>query len=251
MSEETSPSSTSTSAKNKRWFPLESNPEVMNKFITQMGFSTGEYCLTDVFSTEEWALEMVPKPVLGVVFLYPLTEKSEKHKAEEEERIQKEGQVVSPNVYYMKQTVGNACGTVGLLHAIGNIRHFHDGNLLGPEDSYLRTFYKATESLSPDEIADYLMNDDAIESFHGSSAQEGQTEADEESLKVNKHFIAFTHVDGHLYELDGRKNFPINHGETSPETLLPDACRVIQGFFDRDPEEVGFTIMALAGLQEM
>ena len=56
---------------------------------------------------------------------------------------------------------------------------------------------------------------------------------------------------GHLYELDGRKAFPINHGETSPETLLADACRVIQGFFDRDPEEVGFTIMALAGLQEM
>lgn len=27
----------------------------------------------------------------------------------------------SSTVYYMKQTVGNACGTIGLLHAIGNI----------------------------------------------------------------------------------------------------------------------------------
>lgn len=24
-------------------------------------------------------------------------------------------------VYFMKQTVGNACGTIGLLHAVGNI----------------------------------------------------------------------------------------------------------------------------------
>lgn len=24
-------------------------------------------------------------------------------------------------VYFMKQTVGNACGTVGLLHALGNV----------------------------------------------------------------------------------------------------------------------------------
>lgn len=27
---------------------------------------------------------------------------------------------VSDKVYFMKQTVGNACGTIGLLHAIGN-----------------------------------------------------------------------------------------------------------------------------------
>ena len=27
----------------------------------------------------------------------------------------------SDKVYFMKQTVGNACGTIGLLHAIGNI----------------------------------------------------------------------------------------------------------------------------------
>ncbi len=28
--------------------------------------------------------------------------------------------MVSTSVYFMKQTIGNACGTVGLLHALGN-----------------------------------------------------------------------------------------------------------------------------------
>lgn len=28
---------------------------------------------------------------------------------------------VSEKVYFMKQTVGNACGTIGLLHAVGNL----------------------------------------------------------------------------------------------------------------------------------
>lgn len=30
-------------------------------------------------------------------------------------------QAPADGVYFMKQTVGNACGTIGLLHAVGNI----------------------------------------------------------------------------------------------------------------------------------
>ena len=29
-------------------------------------------------------------------------------------------QDVSPNVYFMKQTIGNACGTVAIVHSIAN-----------------------------------------------------------------------------------------------------------------------------------
>ena len=46
----------------------------------------------------------------------------EKHKDEEAARIKSAGQVVSPDLFYMKQTIGNACGTVGLLHTLGNCR---------------------------------------------------------------------------------------------------------------------------------
>lgn len=52
-------------------------------------------------------------------------------------------------------------------------------------------------------------------------------------------------MDGSLYELDGRKAFPINHGPTSPTTLLADACSVVKQFMDRDPGEMRFTIVAL------
>ena len=37
---------------------------------------------------------------------------------------------------------------------------------------------------------------------------------------INLHFICFVEKDGHLYELDGRKPFPINHGPSSPDSLL-------------------------------
>jgi len=38
--------------------------------------------------------------------------------------------------------------------------------------------------------------------------------------KLITHFVAYVHKNGHLYELDGRREFPINHGPTSAETLL-------------------------------
>ncbi|PSN35359.1 Ubiquitin carboxyl-terminal hydrolase isozyme L3 [Blattella germanica] len=62
---------------------------------------------------------------------------------------------------------------------------------------------------------------------------------------VNYHFVAFVHKDGDLYELDGRKSFPINHGSTSGETLLEDAAKVCQQYMKRDPDELHFTVVAL------
>ena len=59
--------------------------------------------------------------------------------------------------------------------------------------------------------------------------------------------LCCSHVDGCLYELDGRKAFPINHGPTTQDTLLSDACTVIKQFMERDPTELRFTIVALGG----
>lgn len=44
-----------------------------------------------MYSTEDWALAMVPRPVLGVVMLFPIKESSEKFKQEEAERLQAGG----------------------------------------------------------------------------------------------------------------------------------------------------------------
>jgi len=39
---------------------------------------------------------------------------------------------------------------------------------------------------------------------------------------------------------------PINHGSTTAETLLNDAARICKEYMARDPEEVRFTVVALA-----
>ena len=83
-----------------------------------------QYAFHDVYGTDSDMLAMVPTPVLAVLLLFPISDASEAHKDAETARILATGadaQKVSPNLYYMKQTVGNACGTVGLTHVALNL----------------------------------------------------------------------------------------------------------------------------------
>jgi hypothetical protein len=169
--------------------------------------------------------------------LFPIKEVTEKHKADEQSRINQEGQEVSDNVYFMKQVVGNACGTIGLFHSIANSQGKVE--LTG----YLQKFFQDTAGMSPMDRAKALEASDEVEVAHEAGAQEGQSEV---VMDVATHFIAFTAVDGGLYELDGRKDQPIRHGDSSEETLLADSCRVIKEFMARDEGEMRFTILALA-----
>ena len=59
----------------------------------------------DLLATEDWALEMIPRPVRAVVCLFPITEKSEAYSAEEAARIAAAGQHVDPTLYFMLQTI--------------------------------------------------------------------------------------------------------------------------------------------------
>ena len=153
-----------------RWLPLESNPEVMNSFLYNLGLSD-KWAVTDVFGMEPELLAMVPQPVVAVLLLFPLTEtvrisswrsggisrsqlfpfiglvraayelrciflvmcttceclavcrlQAQTASANEDNKIKAEGQVVSPKLYFMRQTISNACGTVALMHSLANNR---------------------------------------------------------------------------------------------------------------------------------
>ena len=45
----------------KRWFPLESTPDVMTKYVQNLGFDTTAHEFVDLLSTDDWALAMVPQ----------------------------------------------------------------------------------------------------------------------------------------------------------------------------------------------
>ncbi|XP_061142289.1 ubiquitin carboxyl-terminal hydrolase isozyme L3 [Syngnathus typhle] len=223
------------------WLPLEANPEVMTKFVSSLGMKQS-WQFGDVYGLDTEMLSMVPRPVCAVLLLFPITEKYEAFKQEEEERLKTQQPNVPTDVYFMRQTIGNACGTIGLIHAVANnLKH-----LEFESDSALKKFVDRTCEMSPQQRGVTLETDESIRVTHESSAQEGQTEAPSIDEKVNLHFIAFVNVGGQLYELDGGKPFPILHGKTSEDTLLEDSVEVCKTFMARDPQEVRFTIIALS-----
>ena len=225
----------------KKWLPLESNPEVMASFAHTLGLPA-DVGFHDVFGFDPDLLAMVPQPVHAVLLLFPITDASEKAKDEEAARIAAEGQVVSDKVYYMRQTIGNACGTIGIIHAVGNNLEKYDL----AHDSYFAKTFAATAALTPEERATYLENDDSLEAAHGSAVAAGETECPTLEEDINLHFVALVHVDGGLYELDGRKQTAVRHGDPPDATLLQDAVGVIQKFVAQADGNVNFNVIAMA-----
>lgn len=225
-----------------RWVPLESNPDVLNKFIHKLGVPS-KWELVDVYGVDQELLAFLPQPVIAMILLFPINQKYETFRINEEEDLKERGQEVSPKVYFMKQTIGNACGTVALLHSIlNNTEHIP----IEETNGHLSKFLEETSTLDPEEKAKYMETDEDLCSVHGESALEGQTEAPSNQERTNLHFVSLVHRDGCLYELDGRKPFPINHGPSSDESFLEDAANVCVKFMSRDPNELHFSMLALS-----
>ncbi|XP_067003998.1 ubiquitin carboxyl-terminal hydrolase isozyme L3 isoform X2 [Anabrus simplex] len=211
----------------------------MNKYLHNLGVPE-KWQMVDVYGLDPDLLATVPRPVLAVLLLFPCTDKYDEHKALQEAEINEKGQTVSDNVYYLKQAVTNACGTIALIHSVAN-----NAEQIQLGDGHLKQFLDDSMALTPEERGELLQKAEGIINTHKELALEGQTEAPESDEPVNFHFVAFVEKDGTLYELDGRKAFPINHGPTARNTLLEDAAKVCQAYMKRDPDELHFTVVAL------
>ena len=86
-----------------------------------------------------------------------------------------------------------------------------------------------------------------LDACQADAAEQGQTRPPALDEVVKLHFVTMVQRDGCLYELDGRKPFPLNLGPSQPGQLLQDAVAVIKSkYMAADPAEVNFNILALA-----
>nr|CAB3488605.1 unnamed protein product [Digitaria exilis] len=197
------------------------------QFMWSLGVPEDEAEFHDVYGLDEDALDMVPQPVLAVILCFPdppqefcLLLKCSLVP------LQDAGYPSVPfvscgeketkdRVYFIKQieSLGNACGTIALIHAIGNTSS--ELNLV--ENSFLDLFFKSTASMDPYKRALFLEKNDAMAGAHSLAANAGVTELCD---VVEEHYICFVAVNGTLHELDGMKDGPIRHGSSSSKSLL-------------------------------
>jgi len=227
------------------WVPLESNPEMLTSFAHSVGMPEGcGFAFQDVYGLDPELLLMVPKPVLAVTLLFNFPALRE-HKAAQRARIEAAGQSVDGSLFYMRQYVGNACGTIATLHALAN-----NMEQLGIDagDSPLGRFVASTAAQGADQRGLALAAASELhEKSEGAATDEAlaQTEAPEADASVDHHFIAFVEVGGDLYELDGAKAFAVNHGPTDGDTLAKAAAVIRSCFFEPSGRD-DFNLMALA-----
>ncbi|KAH6280027.1 ubiquitin carboxyl-terminal hydrolase [Parastagonospora nodorum SN15] len=199
----------------KRFVPLENNPEVMSALVHKLGLSQ-KLAFHDVFSIDEpELLAFVPRPAHALLLVFPVSETYEKFRIQEDkDRPEYQGHGPEEEVVWYKQTIGNACGLIGLLHGVSNgTARSH----IDPASNLAKLLNDAIP-LKPIQRADLLYESEALESAHQAAAAGGDTSAPTAEDNVDLHYVCFVKSpDNNLWELDGRRKGPLNRGELAPD----------------------------------
>ncbi|VDO68231.1 unnamed protein product [Schistosoma mattheei] len=140
--------------------------------MNKLGVVEESWKFIDIFSLDDDMLAFVPEPVISLLFLYPLETSIENALLGVEDN--------SSKVVLIKQTVGNACGTIAILHAIVNNKQ----HLSIKDGSFLSSVLKEFENKTPAERGVIV-----------------ESKAPNAESKTNLHFVCFVEHDGSLYEL--------------------------------------------------
>lgn len=228
----------------------ENNPDVMNQLATKLGLSS-ELQFYDVYSLDDpIQLAHIPRPALALLVIIPLTPAwNRSRKAEDADKAPYTDSGSDEPVIWFKQTIGHACGSIGLLHSVIN----------GPavdfikRDSDLAAIRNLAIPLDMTKRAEMLYNSEPFELAHKSVEQAGDSYADPTDERDGGHFVSFVKSGGKLWELEGDRKGPLERGSLaddedvlSPQALDMGIKRIIK--LDTDGGGVGllFSCIALA-----
>ena len=224
----------------------------MSALLHKLGLSS-QLQFHDVFSIDDPdLLAFVPRPAYALLLVFPVNDTYEKFRHEEDqERADYDGSGDGEEVIWYKQTIGNACGLIGLLHGVSNgpaRHHIQSG-------SDLAALIERAVPLKPSQRAELLENTDALETAHQAAAATGDTAAPSAEDDVDLHYVCFvkSEKDVHLYELDGRRKGPLDRGHlNSDDDVLSEAAlqKGVRAFLKREEQAGGgdlrFSLIVLA-----
>ena len=224
----------------------------MTSLVHNLGLSP-TLAFHDVWSIDDPdLLAFVPRPAHALLLIFPVSDTYEKFRYEEDkDRDDYTGSgEAEPTVWY-KQTIGNACGLFGLLHAVSN---GYARSQITP-GSDLDSLLREAVPLYPADRAELLEETDSLEQAHQAAAVTGDTAAPNAEDNVDLHFVCFvkSEKNGRLFELDGRRKGPLDRGMLeADEDVLSEAAldKGVRAFLKREEAagggELRFSLIVLA-----
>lgn len=235
------------------FIPLEANPELMTALLHKLGLSTALQ-VHDVYSiTEPELLAFIPRPALALLLVFPVSAAYTSHRlAEDAGEPEYSGSGDAEPVLWYRQTIRNACGLMGLLHAVSN------GPAKGfvQDDTPLARLIAESVPLKPAQRSALLERTPELASAHAEAASQGATAAPDAQDDVDLHYVCFVKTEdggdkgGTLWELDGNRKGPIKRGTLGPNEDVLSEKALLWGplkFLEREGGDMRFSCVALAG----
>ncbi|KAK4215930.1 ubiquitin carboxyl-terminal hydrolase [Rhypophila decipiens] len=194
-------------------------------------------------------------PVYGVIFLFKFPTDTP-YRTNDDKPLDGtfDHEAAESSLWFAAQTIQNACGTQALLSVLLNKAENESG---AEEGGYidvgptLRDFREFTMVLPPEFRGEALSNAELIRDVHNSFSKsspfvdETQRNPDDPTEDAF-HFIAYTPINGTLYELDGLQPAPISHGSCSQQEFPQKVMDVLMRRIARyDATEIRFNLLAM------
>ncbi|KAI5783634.1 ubiquitin carboxyl-terminal hydrolase [Geopyxis carbonaria] len=218
------------------WNTIESDAGVFTYLVENLGVKDVQF--EEMISLDADMLRQ-QSPVYGVIFLF-------KYPVGEPKGTTRDGELdhaATENIFFANQVIQNACATQAILSVLLNRRDIDVGK-------DLREFKEFTQAFPSDLRGEALSNSELIRTVHNSFARsspfidEGTRYATEDDDVY--HFIAYTSLNGVLYELDGLQPAPISHGPCSESEFADKIIPVLQTRINRYPAtEIRFNLLAM------
>ncbi|KAI1853544.1 hypothetical protein JX266_001528 [Neoarthrinium moseri] len=222
------------------WNTIESDAGVFTYLLDNLGVKDVQF--EELLTLEPDSLASL-YPVYGVIFLfkYPTNEPYTSTDKPLDGTFDRDA---SERLFFAAQTIQNACGTQALLSVLLNKEGEID--MGGP----LRDFKEFTMMLPPEFRGEALSNSELIRDVHNSFAKSSpfvdETQRTGGETEDAFHFVAYTPIDGTLYELDGLQPAPISHGACTSGEFPTKVMDVLQRRINRyDITEIRFNLMAM------
>lgn len=228
------------------WLELESDPGLFTLLLEDFGVKGVQ--VEEIYDLHK----PLESPVYGFIFLFRWIEerRSRRKFVEQIESFVRDEETIN-NIFFAQQMVPNSCATHALLSILLNYPNLHLGETLSRLKHH-------TLGMNPENKGWAIGNTPELACAHNSHAIPQARKKTDKNAGVSTgrftgeayHFVCFVPINGHLFELDGLKPYPTDHGPwASDEDWTDKFRRVMAERLGRDAGEqvhdIRFNLMAV------